>query len=241
MASTGTSSVRRTRHNQSAEKVLRLLICAASSPYRAELERRLHGQSGVYIVGAIAHISELPLAISENDPDVLVLQLRTPSHEIHWEELIALGIPIVLLVESADLLSAASAIAGGVQAVIAGEASGEELATAAATATAGLFTVSRDLADLIRHGLAAISQQDANDFPLDQASSTDEFLEPLTLREREVLEMMSEGLSNKQIAARLDISANTVKFHISSIFGKLGASSRTEATTLGLRRGLITI
>jgi len=53
--------------------------------------------------------------------------------------------------------------------------------------------------------------------------------------------MMSEGLSNKEIAAKLNISANTVKFHVSSILGKLGASSRTKATTIGLRRGLITI
>ena len=69
----------------------------------------------------------------------------------------------------------------------------------------------------------------------------DDFPEHLTLREREVLEMMNDGLSNKEIAVQLNISAHTVKFDISSILGKLGASSRTEATTIGLRRGLITI
>jgi DNA-binding NarL/FixJ family response regulator len=65
--------------------------------------------------------------------------------------------------------------------------------------------------------------------------------EHLTSREREVLEMMMEGLSNKEIAVHLAISVHTVKFHISSILGKLDASSRTEAITIGLRRGLITI
>ncbi len=50
-----------------------------------------------------------------------------------------------------------------------------------------------------------------------------------------------EGLVNKDIAARLGISEHTVKFHISSILDKLGASTRTEAVTLGIRRGLIPI
>jgi two-component system, NarL family, response regulator YdfI len=63
----------------------------------------------------------------------------------------------------------------------------------------------------------------------------------LTPRETEVLGMMTEGLGNKQIADRLGISARTVKFHAASIFGKLGAGSRTEAVAIGLRQGLILI
>jgi DNA-binding NarL/FixJ family response regulator len=65
--------------------------------------------------------------------------------------------------------------------------------------------------------------------------------EPLTAREREVLESLSQGLSNKQIARRLQISEHTVKFHVSSIYAKLGAGSRTEAVSLAGRRGLITL
>jgi DNA-binding NarL/FixJ family response regulator len=65
--------------------------------------------------------------------------------------------------------------------------------------------------------------------------------ESLTTREREVLELVSQGLSNKLIARRLQISEHTVKFHISSISSKLGASSRTDAVSRGLRRGLITL
>jgi DNA-binding NarL/FixJ family response regulator len=63
--------------------------------------------------------------------------------------------------------------------------------------------------------------------------------EALTPREIEVLAMMAEGLANKTIAYRLNISEHTVKFHVGSIFGKLGAQSRTEAVTLGIRQGLI--
>jgi DNA-binding NarL/FixJ family response regulator len=65
--------------------------------------------------------------------------------------------------------------------------------------------------------------------------------EALSNREREVLELVSQGLSNKLIARRLQISEHTVKFHIASISNKLGASSRTDAVSRGVRRGLITL
>ena len=67
------------------------------------------------------------------------------------------------------------------------------------------------------------------------------FDEPLTQREIQVLELLAEGLPNKAIAARLGISDQTVKFHVSSISGKLGAANRTDAVRRAVRRGLITL
>lgn len=65
--------------------------------------------------------------------------------------------------------------------------------------------------------------------------------DPLTPREIEVLQIMAAGLTNRQIAARLVLSENTVKFHVSSIFSKLGAVNRAEAVTLAIRRGLLVL
>jgi NarL family two-component system response regulator YdfI len=65
--------------------------------------------------------------------------------------------------------------------------------------------------------------------------------EPLTSRELEVVGLLALGLSNKSIAARLGISDQTVKFHVASIYGKLGASNRTDAARRALRRGLIAL
>ncbi len=65
--------------------------------------------------------------------------------------------------------------------------------------------------------------------------------EPLTTREQDVLELLSLGLSNKRIGERLGISEHTVKFHVNAIYGKLGASTRTEAVNRALRRGLLRI
>lgn len=61
----------------------------------------------------------------------------------------------------------------------------------------------------------------------------------LTQREREVLSLMIEGLNNPDIAERLVVSRSTIKFHVSSILSKLGASSRTEAVALALQNNLI--
>jgi DNA-binding CsgD family transcriptional regulator len=69
----------------------------------------------------------------------------------------------------------------------------------------------------------------------------DEPQEALTPREVQVLELLAEGLPNKAIAARLNISDQTVKFHVSAICGKLGAANRTDAVRRAVRRGLITL
>lgn len=73
------------------------------------------------------------------------------------------------------------------------------------------------------------------------ADEEDRFDEPLTPREVQVLELLAEGLPNKAIAVRLHISDQTVKFHVSSLAGKLGASNRTDAVRRAVRRGLITL
>jgi DNA-binding NarL/FixJ family response regulator len=76
---------------------------------------------------------------------------------------------------------------------------------------------------------------------LDLASDDGLPVEPLTGRETQVLELMAEGLPNKAIAVELGISDQTVKFHVSSISGKLGAANRTDAVRRAVRRGLIAL
>src|SRR5215469_480615 len=67
----------------------------------------------------------------------------------------------------------------------------------------------------------------------------EDLVEPLTSRESQVLELLAQGLSNKQIGSALHVSEHTVKFHVSAIIAKLGVAGRTEAVTRGLRDGLI--
>jgi ATP/maltotriose-dependent transcriptional regulator MalT len=76
---------------------------------------------------------------------------------------------------------------------------------------------------------------------LPPARSTEPLIEALTTREQDVLALLADGLHNRDIAQALAISEHTVKFHLASIFGKLGASTRTEAVQRGLRLGVIEI
>ncbi len=78
----------------------------------------------------------------------------------------------------------------------------------------------------------------ANDYVIDEDHT---LIEPLTERETAVLQLLAYGLTNKQIAARLKISAHTVKFHVSAIFTKLGTTNRVETVNLGLKKGLIVL
>ena len=64
-------------------------------------------------------------------------------------------------------------------------------------------------------------------------------VEHLTRRELEVVTLLADGLPNRQIARSLGVSEETIKFHLASIFGKLGASNRTDAVRQALRRGLV--
>jgi len=75
--------------------------------------------------------------------------------------------------------------------------------------------------------------------PLALEGSRENIPEPLTERESQVLQLLAGGLANKQIAAELDISSHTVKFHVSSIYAKLGVANRAEAVRVGLQGGLI--
>jgi len=96
--------------------------------------------------------------------------------------------------------------------------------------------------DSVAAARASEIDSDAILVALDSHDSVEEgFDEPLTPREVQVLELLAEGLPNKAIATRLRISDQTVKFHVSSISGKLGATNRTDGVRRAVRRGLITL
>jgi DNA-binding NarL/FixJ family response regulator len=134
--------------------------------------------------------------------------------------------PALIVVGGEDVVGAVAAAGHAVWGVVSPNATGPEIRAAIAAVAEGLLVLPADAASLVRH-----RARDDEDDEIE--------VESLTAREREVLELASRGLSNRDAAAALGISEHTVKFHLASVYGKLGAGSRTEAVRRGLRRGLI--
>ena len=137
---------------------------------------------------------------------------------------------VVLLARSGRALEALRDLSPRGWAAVPSEPSAKELGAAVRAAAAGMMAVPVSLGA----GLAA------DEHPGGDVSGNG-FEEALTAREREVLERLADGMSNREIAVRLGISEHTVKFHVSSIYGKLGVSGRAEAVRQGVRRGLISL
>ncbi|MCK6510951.1 response regulator transcription factor [Myxococcota bacterium] len=92
----------------------------------------------------------------------------------------------------------------------------------------------------IPHGLTVIDDRFASDILEEQSTrSTQELPESLTPREEQALDLLAQGLSNKEIAARLQISEHTAKFHVNAVLGKFNARTRTEAVVYAARMGLL--
>ena len=136
----------------------------------------------------------------------------------------------VVLSESERTVAVLRALALPGWGIVAPAAPAAELQAAVQAAAQGLIVLPASLAARLLVGRPAAAAQ------VDLGPA-----EALTAREQEVLDLLGQGLANKAIARRLTISEHTVKFHVSAIYGKLGASSRTEAVSRGAHRGLITL
>lgn len=208
----------------------RVFIVAASPLARAGLENLLAARD-VEVVASGGTIEALAEMLADAAPDVVLVDSTGEPFEQMLESILASGlasdVSVVLIGEGIPPTTAADALRAGIRAALPGDISPEQLVTALQAVASGLLVLHPSHAN---EGLPASSAP---------PRTLVELAEALTPRELEVLQMLAAGLSNKIIAARLKISEHTVKFHVASILGKLGAASRTEAVSLGIRRGLV--
>ncbi len=204
--------------------MIRVLVTAESAITRAGLEAVLRANPSIEVVGSARALDSAAAEIERLAPDVIVAEVTGELPELTAAPVTA----TVLLSHNPQPEWIREALRAGARAVLPADASGEEVVAAVEAAAAGLVVVDpRDLESLIGTALPA---------PRGMIGTE---VQPLTSREIEVLRMIAEGHGNKTVAWKLGISEHTVKFHVGSIMSKLGASSRTEAVSIGIRRGLI--
>lgn len=204
--------------------MIRVSVAAPSALFRAGLESAVRSSRTLELAGAVS-VETLADQAHDLPADVLLLALSPIDEE--WIGILSeYAIPIVLLTETTDPATLATALRANVRALLSADATSAEIVAAVHSAAAGLFTFQQPAVELL------VGDQRPAPAALD---------EPLSPRELEVLSMVAEGLSNKLVAYRLGISEHTVKFHVTSIMGKLRAASRTDAVMQGIRRGLVLI
>jgi DNA-binding NarL/FixJ family response regulator len=217
----------------------RVLLVSDSAETRERLEALVVVDATLELLPPLTESSgwgtaeQLAAAPGADCPPIVVVDVESGTEEalIGYFSSLEASPVVIVLVEEADREWVWGLLSQGASAVLAASAPVEELVAAINAATHGLVVLSSGLTGVIgATGADEVAGSAAGLTP-----------EPLTPRERAVLEMLAAGLANKELARQLAVSEHTVKYHLSSIFGKLGATSRTEAVMKALRHGLIVL
>jgi DNA-binding NarL/FixJ family response regulator len=195
------------------------------------------------LVGSNLGEADLDQQLADLQPDVLLQSAGVGELEKRGGRDSEANSPaIVVLAPEAEFQTALAALQdSSVAGVLPAWASPREIQAAIEAAAAGLIVVHPDVAEHLRSPLGPGEEPAAGAAAHEPSTRTPGSSPGLRLspRETEILNLLAAGLGNKEIAWRLKISEHTVKFHVTSIFNKLGASGRTEAVAIGIRRGLI--
>jgi len=199
---------------------------SSSAARRHWLLRAVANEPTSRIAGSAATFPMLRSLIAERSADLAVIDLQSPVEERlvrDWLIELVDRVTVLLLDSEPDPRIIQHLLRAKTGGLLPADTSPEQIIQAIKSIAAGLMVFD---GTLMRGAIPG-------------ADDESQVLEPLTPRESEVLLLLADGMGNKEIAARLNVSEHTIKFHIRSILGKLGASSRTEAVSRGLRSGLI--
>jgi DNA-binding NarL/FixJ family response regulator len=207
---------------------IRVLIVDDHDVLASSLAMVLNAEPDLTAVGVATTLDQAEALIGTAHPDVLLLDHRMPDGDgvaaIPRLRALRPSIGIVVLTASSADHVLLAAIEAGASGFISKTRSLDEVTAAVRAAAAGESVISPEM-------LARLLPRFSRSSP----HSVDE----LTEREREVLALVAEGLSNAAIAERLTVSVHTVRNHIASLSGKLGAHSKLEALSIAVRRGLL--
>ena len=209
-------------------KTVRVMLVDDHTLFRKGLAELLHGRNDIEVVSATAGATEAARLMQETKPDVLLLDLNLPPHgglallralqDGGW------GGPTLILTVSDSEDDLANALHAGASGYLLKDMEPEDVTDAILRAVRGETVVApamtMKLVDLLQPGR--------------QNKTKANLLRQLTEREREILDHLAQGMSNKAIARALDISYDTVKLHVRHILSKLNFTSRVEAAVFAV-------
>lgn len=206
---------------------IRILIVDDHAVVRGGLSKFLQVHKDLELVGEAENGAEAMRLTRQLQPDVVLMDLKMPEMDgVAATREIRTRFPkvrVIVLTSFAEDNMVQGALQAGATGYLLKNVTGAELANAIRAAYAGRMTLSSEATEVLVHAAA---------HPVVPADE-------LTEREREVLALMVEGLSNQEIADRLFLSLGTVKFHAGNIYSKLGVDSRVAAVTLAIQRRLV--
>ncbi len=199
----------------------RVAIVVATPLVRDGLAAMVQASAGLQLAGAAESIAAW-LEQGGRSADVLLAQPDADDSTL--DALLATALPLVVLTDRDSQIDLA--LSSGATVLPTG-ASARDIVAAIEASVAGLVALTPNQASALVARARSASRRPAQQ------------VEPLTPRELEVLHLLACGLANRAVAARLQISTHTAKFHVGQILAKLGAVTRAQAVAIGLRDGLV--
>lgn len=214
---------------EAAGEPIRVVVVDDHMLYRRGLEMVLGTEDDLLIVGEAANGVDAVETVAATRPEVVLMDIRMPGGDgidaCRRIRDLGLGARVIMITTSEDEKDLVAALRAGAKGYLLKDAPAEQIIDGIRAVCAGESLLSPALTSTLLAEFSALVG----------GETREDSRPPLTEREREVLGVLGEGLTNKEIAARLFISENTVKNHVHNLLEKLGLHSRTEAALFAVR------
>ena len=221
--------------------MIQVLIVSQQVLFRQGIERSLSGIEDIEISGTTAVNDEVLSSIDIMPPEVVLVDIDAPSDSglqlAHKVKQRLPNIGVVALTSGLDDTQPFQALKAQASACLSKEVSVDEVVDTIRRVARGEYPINESLTTKPKLAEQVLQQFQEPSWRIEAEA----FISPLTPREKEVLRCIAEGYANKNIAAELDLSAQTIKNHVTSIMRKLTANSRTDAVVVAAKHGLISI
>jgi DNA-binding NarL/FixJ family response regulator len=223
------------------KKMIKTWVFSQQPLFRQGIRHSFSGTKDIEIAGEAKITDKMSLTIEVMPPDVAIVDIDAATDSgldlTHRIKQVSPSTAVVIMTSNINDDQLFEAIKAQASAYLSKEISSDELVDAVRRAAHGEHPIGDSInnrprvAEHILHQFQVLSQR----------QEVESLISPLTSRETEVVDYMAQGYANKQIAAQLNISEQTIKNHVTSILSKLDANARTEAVVKAISRGIIDI